>query len=257
MAKINPDSTYLLEVHDNAVPANLQDRVYEYLLDQEHYVNFYDPPHSTWHPRTDTIVTTREKPASARCPFAWDDESLAYRHPVINELWQSINSYLGNRFFIGGCVEGMPYMTGISPLPSLTKADGTPGKPNIGWRVYSLCVQREYSWRTKAVHRDGIYLDDPSYFQVVYFANREWHPQLYGETLFFGNDNITGDYTGKFDKDQTRDYPIGEVENVVAPMPGRFMLYDQRYLHSVKGVAHYSPERLMGIVFRIRLLPTG
>jgi len=36
-------------------------------------------------------------------------------------------------------------------------------------------------------------------------------------------------------------------------MPGRFMLYDGRYLHQVKPVAHYSPEPTMGVVFRIRL----
>ena len=257
MAKINPDSTYKLEVHDNAVPDDLQNRVYEYLLDQEHYVNFYDPPHSTWHPRTDKLVTPRTMPAGARCPMAWDDESLSYRHPIINELWQTINSHLGNKLYIGGCVEGMSYMTGISPLSSLPKADGSPGRPNCGWRVFSLCLNKEYSWRTKAIHRDSIYPDDPSYFNIVYFANRDWHPQLYGETLFFGNDNVSGDYSGKFSNDQGRGYPIGEAENVVTPLPGRFMFYDQRYLHSVKPIAHYSPEKLMGIVFRTRLLPEG
>ena len=103
----------------------------------------------------------------------------------------------------------------------------------------------------------GFKFNNPSYFNIVYFANREWHPQLYGETLFFSNDNVSGDYAGKFSNDQGRGYPIGEAENVVTPLPGRFMFYDQRYLHSVKPIAHYSPEKLMGVVFRTRLLPEG
>ena len=56
------------------------------------------------------------------------------------------------------------------------------------------------------------------YFNIVYFPNQEWHPTWYGETLFHGNDATTGDYTGRYQSDQKRNFPIGDVENVVEPM---------------------------------------
>ncbi len=79
----------------------------------------------------------------------------------------------------------------------------------------------------------------------------EWHPQLYGETLFHGDLADTGDFTGKYEQDQPRNFPIGDVENVVAPRPGRIMLWEGRYLHQIKPVAMHAPENLMVISFRL------
>jgi hypothetical protein len=244
--------TYPLSVFDNRIDLNLQQRVTDFLLDSEYCVNFYDHSHSLWYPRTDTWVTPRTHPSQPRLPLAWDNQSLEHRAPVIHELWTALNHVLDNQYIIEGVPEGMPrYMTGISPLSSLARPDGSPGTPNCAWRVYGSGNERELRAHTKSIHRDSPLMDREDYFNLVYFANAEWHPQFYGETLFHGNDADTGDYTGRFEKDQIRNFPIGEVENTVAIKPGRFMLFDARYLHQVKPSAIYAPN-IMGIVFRLQ-----
>lgn len=241
-----------MSVYDNEINNLLQDKVSNRMLDAQWCCNFYDPPHSFYSPRDDKYTTERKLPAQPKFPIAWDDESLQQRDPIIFELWQEINSVLGNQFEIGGVPEGLNFMTGISPLSSITKPDGSPGKPGTGWRVYGNGNERELGGRTKSIHRDNPFLDDDRSFCIVYFSNKEWHPQYYGETLFHSNDAKTGDYTGRFSDDQKRDFPIGEPENIVLPMPGRFMLFDSRYLHQVKPTAHWAPI-ILGVVFRVKL----
>jgi hypothetical protein len=252
--KQDQSKQYLLEVYDNEISAELQDRVYNFLLDSEYCINYYDHSHSLYYPRDDRTVTPRDFPAQPRLPIAWDNESLSNRAPIINELWLAINNTLGNCFDIEGAQEGMgKYMTGISPVPGLPKSDGSPGTPGIGWRVYGSGNEREFKARTKSIHRDSPFLDRTDLFDIVYFANKEWHPQFYGETLFHDDNGITGDYTGRFEADQPRHFPIGEANNIVAPMPGRFMIFDARYLHQVKPAAHYAPEPILGVVFRAKI----
>jgi hypothetical protein len=118
--------------------------------------------------------------------------------------------------------------------------------------VYGGGTAQEYRARTKAIHKDNVDLEDDRFFTLVYFANLEWHPQLYGETLFHTDHAHSGDYTGKYEDDQPRNFPIGDVENVVAPRPGRFMIFDSRYLHQTKPAAVYAPEHIMAIVFRLK-----
>lgn len=245
--------TYRLEVYDNEISAEQQKEILDYLMDSEYCVNFYDHSHSLWNPRTDTLFTPRKHPAQPKLPLAWDEESLEQRSPIIYKLWQSINGCLDNTLTIQGVPEGLNYMTGISPLTSITKADGSPGKPNSAWRVYGNGNEREPGARTKAIHRDNPFLDDETAINVVYFANEEWHPSWYGETLFHGNNSITGDVTGRFHPDQPRSQPIGDIENVVEVRPGRFMVFDARYLHQVKPVYEHSKVPIMGMVFRARL----
>lgn len=250
--KIEKQGTYHLSIYDNEIDIDLQSHVTNFLLDSEYCVNFYDHSHSLWYPRTDTWVTPRTHPSQPRLPLAWDTESLKHRAPIIYKLWESISSVLQDQYIIEGVPEGMPnYMTGISPLSSLTKQDGTPGKPNCAWRVYGSGNERELRTQTKSIHRDSPLLDREDYFNLVYFANKEWYPQFYGETLFHSNDTSTGDYTGKWESDQQRNFPIGEVENLVPIKPGRFMLYDARYLHQLKPAAHYAPN-ILGLVFRLQ-----
>jgi hypothetical protein len=244
--------SYPLSVYNQEIAYDLQDRVYNFLLDSEYYVNFYDPPHSNWYPRTKTLITPRQYPAGHRLPLAWDLVSLEHRAPVVHELWQQIDRVLDNKFQIEGIQEGMSCMTGVSPLSCITRPDGSPGRPNAAWRVYGGGTGQELKARTKAIHKDCIELDNDSFYTLVYFANAEWHPQYYGETLFHSDIADTGDYTGKFEDDQPRNYPIGDVENTVAPRPGRFMIFDSRYLHQVKPVAYYAPEHIMAIIFRLK-----
>lgn len=249
----NKPGTYSLNVIDNEIDFELRQRVWNYLLDSEYCVNHYDQNHSNWYPREDKWHIPRERPAALRCPLAWDELSLEHRAPVVYELWNKINGLLDNKFTIGGVPESMNYMTGISPLQGITKSNGAPGALNSAWRVYGDGMDKEYRARSKAVHRDNPFMDDSTTYTLVYFANLEWHPQLYGETLFHSNNADTGDFTGKYEQDQPRNFPIGDIENVVAPRPGRIMVWDSRYLHQIKPAALYAPENLLAISFRLKL----
>lgn len=245
--------SYDLTVIDNQIDPDLQNTVWQFLLDQEYCVNHYDQNHSNWYPRQDRWHVPRQHPAALRCPLAWDQDSLLKRAPEVHKLWLTINDLFDNRFIIEGVPESMNYMTGISPLQGITRANGQPGAPNSAWRVYADGMEKEYRARSKAVHRDNPWMDQDQYYTLVYFANPEWHPQLYGETLFHGDTADTGDFTGKYEQDQPRNFPIGDVENVVAPRPGRIMAWEARYLHQIKPAAVYAPENLLAISFRLKL----
>ncbi|CAB4137946.1 hypothetical protein UFOVP328_147 [uncultured Caudovirales phage] len=254
MSHIVKPGTYHLSVYDNEISTDIQSGVYNYLLDSEYCVNFYDQNHCNWFPRNDEWKIPRTRPAALRLPLAWDEHSLEMRAPMVYQLWKAIDQLTDHRFQIDGVPESMNYMTGISPVSGITKSDGSPGAPNSAWRVYGDGMEKEYRARSKAVHRDNPFMDDDSAYTLVYFANLEWHPQLYGETLFHSNDSDTGDFTGKYEQDQPRNFPIGDIENVVAPRPGRIMLWDSRYLHQIKPTALYAPENLLVISFRLKTL---
>lgn len=249
---INPGS-YSLTVIDDAIDLALRQQVWDFLLDSEYCVNHYDQNHSNWYPRENRWHIPRDLPAALRLPLAWDSESLHHRAPPVYQLWEEIERITDYKFDIAGIPESMNYMTGISPLQGITKANGQPGALNSAWRVYGDGMDKELRARTKAVHRDNPFLDDDSCYTLVYFANMHWDPQLYGETLFHSNEADTGDFTGKYEQDQPRNFPIGDVENVVAPRPGRIMLWDSRYMHQIKPAALYAPENLMAVSFRLRL----
>lgn len=245
--------SYDLTVLDDAIDADLKLSVWNFLLDSEYCVNHYDQSHSNWYPRHNQWHIPRDRPAALRLPLAWDEASLEHRAPVVYRLWQQIDQATGAKFSITGVPESMNYMTGISPLQGITKSDGSPGAPNSAWRVYGDGMEKEYRARSKAVHRDNPFLEDASCYTLVYFANLHWDPQLYGETLFHSDQDSTGDFTGKYEQDQPRNFPIGDVENVVAPRPGRIMFWDSRYLHQIKPAALYAPENLLAISFRLQL----
>lgn len=249
---IKPGTYSLIQI-DDEIDFDLRSQVWDYLINQEYCVNHYDQSHSNWYPKENRWHIPRDYPAALRCPLAWDDQSLRHRALIVYKLWNEINSLLDNKFIIEGIPESMNYMTGISPLQGITKANGLPGAEKSAWRVYGDGVEKEYRARSKAVHRDSPYMDEDCYYTLVYFANLEWHPQLYGETLFHGNNGNTGDFTGKYEQDQPRNFPIGDIENVIAPRPGRIMVWDSRYLHQIKPVALYAPENLLAISFRLKL----
>lgn len=252
MPKKNLRGSYDLQVIDHEIDTTQQKDVWEYLLDSEYCVNFYDQNHCNWYPRENRWEIPRTKPAALRLPLAWDEISLEHRSPIVHRLWQNIKGLLDGKYLIQGVPESMNYMTNISPLQGITKSDGSPGAPNSAWRVYGDGMDREYRSRSKAVHRDNPFLDDDGAYTLVYFANLEWHPQLYGETLFHSDDADTGDFTGKYEQDQPRNFPIGDIENVVTPRPGRIMVWDSRYMHQIKPAALYAPDPLLAISFRIR-----
>lgn len=252
MNKQNIQGSYPLMIFDGAISQQLHDQVWQFLLNGEYCVNHYDHHHSLWYPREDRWYTPRTRPAALRFCMAWDEQSLRDRAPVVSELWQNINQVLNDAYLIDGVPESMNYMVGISPLNGIQRADGSPGVERSAWRVYGEGIDKEYRARTKAIHRDSIYLDRDDYWTLMYCANSEWHPQQYGELVFHSDHAHTGDYTGKFEPDQPRNYPIGDAENIVSWRPGRFVLWEARYLHQMKPAALYSPQNLMLISFRLR-----
>jgi hypothetical protein len=242
---------YDIYVYDDKISEELQVKVWKYVLDSKFYSIFYDPPAVMWDPRTKTYgPQSREYPSVHRLPLAWDINSLKNRSPIISELWEYINkNVLDNKYEINGKAENITkYMTGISPVYKTDKNLGS------GWRVYLAARGDEFHCRTKAIHRDNPVLDHNGYYTLVYFANPRWFPSWYCETIFFNNDpdEKTGDYTGLWESDQPRNHAIGDSEKVIIPSPGRIMLFDSRYLHSVKGSALYAEELVYAVVFRLR-----
>jgi len=253
MAKIDRAGSYQLTLWDNEVPEDLMREVWEFLLDSEYCVNFYDQSHSNYYPRRKEYHIPRTHPAAVRLPLAWDEESLSHRCQIINKLWKHLEKLTNYEFTINGAKEGMPnYYLGISPLSGNDRSDGTPGKPNSAWLVFGDGQEHELRAHTKAIHADSLLMEDDKNFTLVYFAHLEWFPQYYGETIFHSPESQDGDYTGKFEKDQSCEFPIGEAENVVGVRPGRVMLFDSRYLHQIKSVAIYCPDNLHAVVFRVR-----
>lgn len=253
MSRIDRSGSYPLTLWDDEVPEDIKHEVWEYLMDSEYCVNFYDQAHSNYYPRTKTYHIPRTHPAAVRLPLAWSEESLETRSPIIYKLWKHLEELTNFEFTINGAKEGMPgYFLGVSPLPSYDRSDGTPGKPNCAWLVFGDGQEHELKAHTKAIHTDALDINDDTHYTLVYFAHLEWFPQYYGETIFHSPISQGGDYTGKFEKDQSREFPIGEAENVVGVRPGRVMLFDSRYLHQIKSVATYCPDNLHGVVFRVR-----
>ena len=66
--------SYELRVYDDAIDADTQSSVWNYLVDSEYCVNFYDQPYSNWYPKHNQWHTPRNHPAAVRCPFAWDEQ---------------------------------------------------------------------------------------------------------------------------------------------------------------------------------------
>lgn len=251
--KIESDEPLELYVFDDEVPKSLQKEVYENMLDMEFHVNWYDSPASRYYPRTKEYDHSKKNPSVHRCPLAWDDESLSHRAPVVYKLWEHIRDNVLTKvsdtaFEIEGRAEGMPnYMRGISPRYGERGTDG------IGWNVYFHGIENYNLKKPKAIHRDNHRPEKDGYYTLVYFANDEWYPSDFGETIFWGSDpeRKTGDYTGRYESDQKRDFPIGPAVATVSPLPGRFMLYDSRFLHGTKPCHPRAKEMLYGLVFRI------
>ena len=233
---------YSLKVIDDAIDVNLRNHFYAYMQNQTWHCRWYDPPHSDYVPATDTYThPPREKPSAHRLPMAWSETSLQERHPIAYDIWTSIKAAIGDEYKIAGDAEWMSYS---EKLPDSER----------GWRVYAIGFAREYQIRSKAIHRDSNAIDRDDLFTLVYFMNATYDPQFYGETIFYSEDpdKTTGDYTRKYEKDQSKEWGIGWASDVVSAKPGRIMLYDSRKLHSIRPCAVYAPEHMQGLVFRLQ-----
>lgn len=241
--------TYRIEQHDDIVPEDLKQRVWDHIQHQSFHATRKDKSY----PEVGTIVNY--VPADGkkeyldesipsvnnqymhRCVFGKIVDDLRNNHPVILELWDTINSAFGNQFIINGDPEGI--------------ADDN-------WkmaRVYVNAQPDETIKRSHAIHRDTIDLEEEKNFTILYFANPEWYPSWMAENVFYSDDDNTGD-TQQFQKGwgQSRDFGVGYPYALISPRPGRVLVYDGRALHTTKPAAPWANEMRYAVVFRVKLL---
>ena len=193
-----------------------------------------------------------------RAAFASDEASLKERHPVIYNLWEKINGFLGNEYTIEGPPEGIVAETTGQPHwqapptqdPSLAQ----------GWRVYANGQPSETFKRSHGIHRDTVDLTDDTSYTLLYMANLEWYPSWMGENVFYPDDpeGLSGDHQ-QFQSisisNQKRNFNIGWADDggkMVSPKPGRIILYNGRTLHTTKPTAIWANAPRKAIAFRIR-----
>jgi hypothetical protein len=239
--------TYSIQAFDDIVTDDLRWRVWEYIQNQEFHatrkdIPYPDPGHQIFYKPIenkkeylDETIPSVNNQYIHRCIFGADENELSKDHPVIFELWNQINSKLGNQFFIGGDPEGMAV------------------KPMRLARVYVNAQMSETIKRSHGIHRDTIELDNDKHFTLLYIANLDWYPTWMAENIFYSDDNTTGD-DQQFQKGfgQSRGFGVGEPFALVAPKAGRVILYDGRALHTTKPTAPWAEQMRYGVVFRIR-----
>lgn len=237
--------TYSVQKFDDIIDPDLQWRVWDYIQNQTFHatrkdvpypkpgsVIYYKPIDNKKEYLDDTIPSVNNQ-YMHRCVFGMRGEG----HPVILELWDSINKHLGNKFTIDGDAEGM--------------AD-----PNLKYR-YSMCYvnaqPEETIKRSHGIHRDTIDLDKETHYTLLYIANPTWYPTWMGENIFYSDDETTGDRQ-QFQKGygQSRGFNVGEPFEIISPKPGRVIMYDGRTLHTTRPVAPWAPHMRYAVVFRIR-----
>jgi hypothetical protein len=238
---------YSVQAFDDIVADDLRWRVWDYIQNQEFHATrkdiqypdpgrqvFYKPIENKKEYLDETIPSVNNQYIH-RCIFGADETELASDHPVILELWNEINSKLGNQFIINGDPEGMAV------------------KPMRLARVYVNAQMSETIKRSHGIHRDTIELDNDKHFTLLYIANLEWYPTWMAENVFYSDDNTTGD-NQQFQKGfgQSRGFGVGEPFALVSPKAGRVILYDGRALHTTKPTAPWAEQMRYGVVFRVR-----
>lgn len=251
-----------IEVHDDLLDKDNHQQVWEYLIGQvwHHEWTFPAKPElqiykpSDWDDSWINSLTIRQSLSMPRCLFASDETSLQKKHPIIWELWNSINARLNNRYEITGNPEGVKWRD--YPCPE-------PADPNLskGWRVYANASVHGGINGNGYIHRDTSNLSDETSVTIIWMASPVWYPSWGGELMFYPEDpdGLTGDHQ-QFNVNirgaQQRDYNIGwqDAGKTVSLKPNRLLVYDGRTLHSTPSTKHYyNTEMQRRIVFRARL----
>ena len=249
-----------VDVYDNTMPEDFRAKVLDYINAQEwiatwkpfnSYATFYTPETETFMKNSHKHMTARAPHMFMhRCGLAREEDELKEKHPIIGQLWDSINSTLGNRYELKGPPEGIAQLEHPStPYES----------DDRGWRVYCNGQLDETIKRSHGVHKDTKDLTDPYTRTILYVANLVWYPTWFAECVYYPDDveGITGDrqqYHTKFGV-QSRDFPVGWAEKIVSPVPGRIISYDGRTLHTTRPTAVWAEGIRKVIAFRARLKP--
>jgi hypothetical protein len=249
-----------IEVYDDLLDKKTHQRAWEYLIGQlwHHEWTFPANPElqiykpSDWDDSWINSLTIRRSLSMPRCLFASDETSLQKKHPIIWELWNSINAKLNNRYEITGNPEGIKW----KDYPCPETADPTLSK---GWRVYANASTHCGIGVNGYIHRDTSNLSDETSVTIIWMASPVWYPSWGGELMFYPEDpdGLTGDHQ-QFNTPgaQQRNFQIGWQDGgrTVSLKPNRLVVYDGRTLHSTLATNHhYNTELHRRIVFRARL----
>lgn len=247
------------EVHDDMVSADLHKRTYDYLLQCPWHqrwaqisseLQLFHP--SDWDDSWINAAAIRRSVAQPRTMFGSDEASTKRKHPIIGELWDSINAKLGNCYEITGADEGMGWKD--YPIP-------TPEDPKLsaGWRVYANGTPHDMIALQGYVHRDTFDIADETSVTMLWIASLEWYPSWGSELILYPEDpdGTTGDHQ-QFNNggaQQRRNFQIGwqDEGKMICMRPNRLIIYDGRTLHSTQPSRHrHNTIMNMRVVFRAR-----
>ena len=239
--------TYSVETYDNVIPDEFRKEIWDYIQNQSFHATRknvkypdvghiirYRPADKKYEYMTEDVPSVNNQ-YMHRTVFGDNEEDLQKDHPIILELWNSINKHLSNKFIIDGDMEG------IADTP-----------PRLA-RVYVNAQPEETIKRSHGIHRDTIDLSEENHYTLLYIANPEWYPTWFGENVFYESDDDSLDkqqYQKGFG--QARGFGIGEPYAVIAPKPGRIILYDGRTPHTTRPTAIWAQEMRKAVVFRIK-----
>ncbi len=258
--------TYDVQVLDNRISDELRQRVWEYLENSRWCATWKAP--SAAFPKFGDYIPAKDP---ARIWYSWQhrlnlstlqhraafasDETTLQQHPALLELWNCINQQFDNQFEITGHPEGMPAdpkdTSWQPPQPANSEL-----KP--GWRVYANAQFDESQKRTHGVHRDSPFVDDDSYYTILFCANPEWYPTWFADCVYYDEDpeGLTGDdqtfqnLEGMIN--QNRKFKIGWPSKIVSPVPGRIICYDGRTLHTTHPASIWCTVPRRVVAFRVR-----
>jgi hypothetical protein len=247
------------EIHDQAVSAELHKKVYDYLLTCRWHQKWSALPGELqlfrpgeWDDSWVNSAVIRRTLMQPRTLFGSDEASMKKRHPVIGELWDAINTNLGNAYAITGADEGMAWQEHPVPIPE---------DPNLstGWRVYANGSVHDLLTLQGYVHRDNSNLGDENSVTMIWVSNLEWYPSWGGELMLYPEDpdGATGDHQqfNQGEAQQRRNYNIGwqDEGKMICFRPNRLIIYDGRTLHSTQPTRRrYNTTMIMRVVFRAR-----
>lgn len=247
------------EVHDKVVDDQFHKTVYEYLLNCSWAQRWSQLPSELqlfkpgeWDTSWLDASVAKRTIGQPRAMFGSDYDTTKKRHPIIAELWDKINSHLGNCYEISGTSEGMPWKD--YPCPTPTDPD-----LSTGWRVYANGTHHDLLSLQGYAHRDTHDLSDENSVTMLWVSNLEWYPSWGGEIMLYPEDptGATGDHqqfnTGSHQ--QRRNFQIGwpDEGRTISLRPNRLIVYDGRTLHSTLPSRHrYNSIMNMRVAFRAR-----
>ena len=247
------------EIHNGIVGKGLHKRVYDY-LGQCHWHQKWASLHTelqlfkpgefdeSWA----AASALRRTVGQPRTMFGSDEDSTRKNHPIIAELWDTINAHLGGSYAITGADEGMAWRD--YPCPKPTDSD-----LSTGWRVYANASLHDLLSLQGYIHRDNFDISDETSVTMIWTASLEWYPSWGGELILYPEDpeGWTGDHQ-QFNKgggQQRRNFQIGwqDEGKIICLRPGRLVIYDGRTLHSTQPSRHrFNTIMHMRVVFRAR-----